>query len=27
LHWSELPAFHDSIREKIPEPLVTTAFW
>jgi fatty acid desaturase len=27
LHWSELPAFHDSIRDKIPEPLVTTAFW
>jgi fatty acid desaturase len=27
LHWSELPAFHSSIEERIPESLVNPAFW
>jgi fatty acid desaturase len=27
LHWSELPAFHEEIRQKIPDGLVNSAFW
>lgn len=27
LHWSELPSFHASMKEKIPEALVNPAFW